>query len=30
MTAWNTTRADDVPYELFFGYSDEQEYASTV
>jgi glucose-6-phosphate isomerase len=30
MTAWNTTRADDVPYELFFGYTDEQEYASTV
>jgi glucose-6-phosphate isomerase len=30
MTAWNTTRADDVPFELFFGYADEQEYASTV
>ena len=30
MTAWNTTSADDVPFELFFGYADEQEYADTV
>jgi glucose-6-phosphate isomerase len=30
MTAWNTTRSDDVPFELFFGYRDEQEYAGTV
>jgi glucose-6-phosphate isomerase len=30
MTAWNTTRADDVPFELFFGYPDESAYARTV
>jgi glucose-6-phosphate isomerase len=30
MTAWNTTRSDDVPFELFFGYVDEAEYAATV
>jgi glucose-6-phosphate isomerase len=30
MTAWNTIRADDVPFELFFGYPDEPAYARTV
>ena len=30
MTAWNTARSDDVPFELFFGYPDESEYADTV
>ncbi|HYJ69050.1 MAG TPA: glucose-6-phosphate isomerase [Nocardioidaceae bacterium] len=30
MTAWNTTRSDDVPFELFFGYPEESEYAEIV
>jgi glucose-6-phosphate isomerase len=30
MTAWNTTRSDEVPFELIFGYADEAEYAATV